>query len=81
MTDTFTHWGSFDQCADIGNRWAAAYARNKALPESLIELRTCLFFEQGRWHHFGDNPEQASARYIGDLLEEIRRRVLVGETE
>ena len=79
--DGYGHWGSFDECADLGNRWAAAYARNKALPESLTELRTCLFFEQRRWHHFGDDPHETAERYIRDLLAEIRRRVLAGEVE
>ena len=77
--DGYDQCGSFDECADIGNRWAAAYARDKSLSESLTELRTCLFFEQRRWHHFGDDPDEASARYIRDLLDEIRRRVLPGE--
>jgi hypothetical protein len=79
--DGYDHWGSFDQCADIGNRWAALYAEQQVLPESLTELRTCLFFEQRRWHHFGDNPDEESEEYIRALLEGIRRRVLVGEIE
>jgi len=47
--DGYDHWGSFDEAADIGNRGAAAYAEYQDLPESLTELRTCLFFEQRRW--------------------------------
>jgi len=79
--DGYDHWGSFDKCAEIANCWAASYAQQQALPESLTELRTCLFFEQRRWHHFGRDPDEASTRYIWDLLEDIRRRVLAGETE
>ena len=24
--DGYDHWGSFDKCAEIGNRWAAVFA-------------------------------------------------------
>ena len=79
--DGYDHWGSSDQCAEIGNRWAAAFAERQALPGSLTELRTCLFFEQRRWHHFGETPDGESLVYIRTLLEAIRRRVLAGEVE
>ena len=73
--DGYDHWGSFDRCAEIGNRSAASYAQQQALPESLTELRTCLFFEQRRWHHFGDDPDDDSMRYIWALIESIRSKV------
>jgi hypothetical protein len=77
----YDYWGSFDKCADIANRWAALYAEQQVLPESLTELRTCLFFEQRRWHHFGDDPDEESEEYIRALLEGIRRKVLAGGVE
>jgi hypothetical protein len=79
--DGYAHWGSFDKCAEIANRWAAAYAQQQGLPESLTELRTCLFFEQRRWHHFGYDPDEESITYIRDLVEGIRRSVVAGESE
>src|SRR5262245_4737602 len=41
-------WGSFERCAEIANA---------PRHESLTDLRTCLFFEQRRWHHYGDEPD------------------------
>ena len=74
--DGYDHWGSFDKCAQIGNRCAVAYARQQTLPESLTDLRTCLFFEQRRWHHFGDSPDEESMIYLHALVEGIRHMVL-----
>ena len=79
--DRYDHWGSFDQCAEIGNHWAAVYTEEQSLPESLTELRTGLFFEQRRWHHFGEAPDRESMVYIRTLLEAIRRHVLAGGVE
>ena len=55
--------GSFKKCADIAN----AQQHN-----SLTELRTCLFFEQRRWRHFGYEPDEESMQYIRELIEKIR---------
>lgn len=78
--DGYDHWGGFDKCAEIGNRWAAAYAQQRILPDSLTDLRTCLFFEQRRWRHFGDDPDGESMTYIRALLEGIRDHVSAGGT-
>ncbi len=71
----YEHWGSFEKCAEVGNRWAKAYAQREALPKSLAELRTCLFFEQRRWRHFGRSPDTDAMMYIRALVEAIRRKV------
>lgn len=63
--DAYAFWGDFEQCAKI------AYERRV---ESLAEVRTCLFFEQRRWRHFGEEPEGKDLAYILDLLKEIRER-------
>jgi hypothetical protein len=68
-------WGSFDNCAEIGKRGLEAFRATGALPDSLTELRTCLFFEQRRWRHFGLDPDEEAMNYIGALVEEIRRKV------
>jgi hypothetical protein len=62
----YTYWGSFERCSEIAN------ARRG---ETLTELRTCLFFEQRRWRHFGYSPDEESMAYIRRLLEQIRARV------
>jgi len=74
--DGYDHWGSFEKCAEVGNRWAEAYAERQALPDSLTDLRTCLFFEQRRWRHYGWDPDEEAMRYIRALVEAIRGNVL-----
>ena len=68
--DGYSVWGSFDKCAEIAN------ARRR---ESLTDLRTCLFFEQRRWRHFGESPDAEAMMYIRGLVEKIRNRVAVGD--
>jgi hypothetical protein len=68
--DGYNVWGSFDKCAEIAN------ARRH---ESLTDLRTCLFFEQRRWRHFGENPDEKTMDYIRGLVEEIRSMVSTGD--
>jgi hypothetical protein len=68
-------WSSFGKCAEVANRGAEEFRGTGALPESLAELRTCLFFEQRRWRHFGLDQDEEAMLYIRALLEEIRRRV------
>lgn len=58
--------GSFDGAADIAN------ARNA---RSLRDLRISLFFEQRRWHHFGEAPDSESMEYIRGLVSRIREKV------
>jgi len=66
--DGYGIWGSFEKCAQIAN------AR---LNGSLIELRTCLFFEQRRWRHLEKDPDRKTTVYIRRLIEQIRARVPV----
>lgn len=58
----------FEVCAEIAN------ARRH---NSLTDLRTCLFFEQRRWRHFGEDPEGEDMAYIREVVEKIRGRVAV----
>jgi hypothetical protein len=55
--------GSFDACAAIAND-----QRN----QTIDDLRTCLFFEQRRWHHYGDEPDSEAMDYIRSLLPLLR---------
>lgn len=68
--DGYNVWGSFEKCAEIAN------SRNHG---SLTNLRTCLFFEQRRWHHFGKYPNDDSMAYIRSLIEKIRNMVASGD--
>ena len=73
--DGYAYWGSFDPCAEIANRWAGSFRREGRLPDTLEELRTCLFFEQRRWRHFDEDPDEVAVGYIRALLEAIREQV------
>jgi hypothetical protein len=59
----YEYWGSFEKCAEIAN------AKRH---DSLTDLRTCLFFEQRRWRHYGFEPDDAAMQEIRLLLEQIR---------
>ena len=62
--------GSFEKCAEIASQ------QNHS---TLTELRSCLFFEQRRWRHYGDEPETEAMAYIKDIVEKIRRMVANGD--
>ena len=60
----------FDNCAAIANRAQQMWLENKVLPESLHDLRTCLFFEQRRHHWDGPTGidfERAMVRRIREI--------------
>lgn len=60
--DGFQAHGSFDACAAIANEMR---------PATLGDLRTCLFFEQRRWRHYGDDPDEEAGPYIRSLVQRI----------
>ena len=62
----YSFWNGFDRCAAIANA---------KQPQNLTELRTCLFFEQRRWRHFGETPDAESMAYIRTLVNGIREEV------
>ena len=64
--NAYEHCGSFEACAAVANARKA---------ESLSDLRTCLFFEQRRWRHSGEEPDTNAMKYINSVLEQIRDRV------
>lgn len=41
-------------------------------PESLVELRSCLLFEQRGWRHFDETPQARAVDYIRALVEAIQ---------
>jgi len=71
----YERWGSFGKCAERANGGAELYRTEGVLPTSLTELRTCLFFEQRRWRHFGFYPDEQGMEYIRALVERIREKV------
>lgn len=69
--DAYDYWGSFEKCADIANDSADLWQKGGVVPASLTELRTCLFFEQRRWRHFGYEPDERTLKYVKTLVSAI----------
>lgn len=63
---------SFDVCAETANKALKMFNKNGSLPSSLVDLRTCLFFEQRRYHHYGWDPDEKAMVYIRALVEAIK---------
>lgn len=79
--DGYDYWhGKGRDPGTIANRAWATYRETGDLPQSLTELRTCLFFEQRRLHHWGTGPEKDHAKYLIALLEAIRSAVTARES-
>jgi hypothetical protein len=64
--------GGFDGAARVGNDAVELWTLDASLPEDLATTRAALFFEQRRYHHFGQDPKGKSAVYIRALLTRIR---------
>lgn len=77
----YEYWGSFEACGTMANQWREAWQKARLLPSTLTELRTCLFFEQRRWHHAGYDPDAEAMTYIRALLEAIRAKICAGERD
>ena len=63
--DGYAAWPD-GMCAEIAN------ARRTG---TLTELRTCLFYEQRRWRHFGEVPDDEAMHYIRGIMEKIHEHV------
>ncbi|OJX40201.1 MAG: hypothetical protein BGO78_14590 [Chloroflexi bacterium 44-23] len=58
-------WGI--ECGDLANKKLKQYHESGKWEGTFDELRCCLFFEQRRYHHFGEGPEGDNAKAILDL--------------
>jgi hypothetical protein len=63
--------GSFRRCARIANEALARWRETEELPEDLDDLRTSLFFEQRRWHHFGYGFDEVTMTYVRALVAKV----------
>jgi len=70
--DGYERWGSFDTCAEIANEIAERYRADGLPATDLDSIRTCLFFEQRRWRHFAEDPDDETMRYLHKLLAHMR---------
>lgn len=76
--DGYAHWGSTDKCLKIANESDEEFRRSGTLPETLTDLRTCLFFEQRRCHYDFDDIGPQSMAYIKALVASIRTILQAG---
>ena len=66
--DGYAYWDDLSTLAGgVLQRWT----RRRSLPDTLDELRGCLFYEQRRWHHFGEVPTGRSAEYMWAMVAAI----------
>lgn len=73
--DGYRHKEGVAGCGAIANSARARYWKDRKLPRSLDHLRTCLFFEQRRFRHFGDSPSGEDLAYIRSIVLAIRKLV------
>ena len=59
--------------AQLAARALRDWTRQRTLPGDLDELRACLFYEQRRWHHRGEEPFERAAEYVWALLEQLHK--------
>jgi len=71
--DGYAYW---DDLPELANRFVQRWTRDRSLPTTLDELRGCLFYEQRRWHHFGEDPAGRSADYMQAIVDAVRALVL-----
>ncbi len=60
-----------EQCAELANEKLNQYMQTGTWSGSFEELRCCLFFEQRRWHHFGEIPTGEDAIAIQKLYKTL----------
>jgi hypothetical protein len=72
---TFNGYTYSGKLHEIGDGASAAFEQSHTLPESLSELRACLFYEARRSRHYGYDPGEAAMKYIQALVEAIRSHV------
>jgi hypothetical protein len=70
--DGYAYW---DDVSELATRRIRSWTRQHTLPTSIDEVRACLFYEQRRWHHFGEDPNGRGEKYVWALLDTLRNLV------
>ena len=68
---SYDGYGYWDNLPSLAGRVLQRWTRRRSLPATLDELRGCLFYEQRRWHHFGEEPTGRSAEYMWAVIDAI----------
>ena len=80
---TFDGYNRIKDIALFANKIVAEFENDQAIITklTLTELRACLFYEQRRYHHFGEDPEGEDREYINHIVSEIAQRVKNHQTD
>ena len=78
---TFNGYEALADCAEIANNAARAFAEHGTLPESLDELRGCLFYEQRRKRHCDSDASEEDLRYYHALVAAMREIIAKRQAE
>ncbi len=62
------------ECADLANQRWKQYAQDGKWQGSFEELRCCLFFEQRRWRHFDEDPDEPARQGLLALYRALCER-------
>ena len=69
--DGYAVWGDA-RCRRMANAWNETWRATSSLPETMTELRGCLFFEQRRHNHMSPDYEDGQFEYEAALRERLR---------
>jgi hypothetical protein len=72
---SYDGYGYWSDVAELANRCLRGWTRDRSLPGTVDELRGCLFYEQRRWHHFGQEPQGRATEYFQAMLDAIAELV------
>lgn len=73
--------GSFEAVTELCQTREKEYFKTGKWTGTLNELRACLFFEQRRWRHLGEEPEDESLQRILQLYKTIHQQWNEAEPE
>jgi hypothetical protein len=74
---TFDGYSRIKDIAIFANKITDKFHEDQSILSilTMTELRACLFFEQRRHRHFGEDPDGADRDYLNKLVVEITTRV------
>jgi hypothetical protein len=61
-----------EECQEFASDCFAHWRHTGQLPQTLDQLRACLWFEQRRWGFLGRDPDPEGMRYAADLVRAMR---------
>jgi len=67
--------GDLDRVASVADQVQQHWTTSTDFPNDVAALRTALFFEQRRFHHYGWDPSGPDLAYIKALVAAIRDQV------